>query len=206
MFIELVDLLRCPRPHDETWLVASSERMDGRDIVQGVLGCPICRAEYPIENGVALFGGSTHEALEPRRSNLEPEALAAFLGLTDSSGVAVLVGGSGHHGRALHELTGVQLLLANPPNGIEMGNGLSGLTLPASGVLPLATRSVRGVALDHSATPELADSVARALRPNGRLLIPTALALPDGLTPLARDESFAVAERSGGGLVELRRK
>lgn len=206
MFIELVDLLRCPEPHDETWLVASSERMDGRDIVQGVLGCPICRAEYPIEDGVVRFGGSATGAVEPRVSNLDPEALAAFLGLTDSSGVAVIVGELGHQARALHELTGVQLLLANPPREIEMGGGLSGLTLPASGVLPLAANSVRGVALDRAAAPELAESAARALRPNGRLLLPVSLSLPDGLTSLARDESLAVAERAGGGLVELRRK
>jgi uncharacterized protein YbaR (Trm112 family) len=205
MFIELVDLLRCPRPHEETWLVASSERMEGRDIVQGVVGCPICRAEYLIEDGVLLFGGS-REALVSRRSDLEPEALAAFLGLTDSSGVAVLVGGLGHGARAVHELTGVQLLLADPPAEMEMGDGLSGFTLPASGALPLAAASVRAVALDLTASPELADSASRALRPGGRLLLPVSLPMPEGLTALARDASYAVAERAAGAIVELRRR
>ena len=54
MFVELVDLLRCPRPHEDTWLVAAAEAMSGRHIVRGTLGCPVCEAEYPIRDGVVL--------------------------------------------------------------------------------------------------------------------------------------------------------
>ena len=55
MFIELIDALRCVQPHEPTWLVASIERAEGRYIERGVLGCPICRAEYPVIDGVADF-------------------------------------------------------------------------------------------------------------------------------------------------------
>ena len=58
MYIPLVDILRCPRPHDETWLVASIVRAEARDIIDGVLGCPICSAEYPIRDGAVDFGGA----------------------------------------------------------------------------------------------------------------------------------------------------
>ena len=51
MFIELVDSLRCPNDHAETWLVATCDAMRGRDIVTGTLGCPICRAQYAIVDG-----------------------------------------------------------------------------------------------------------------------------------------------------------
>jgi hypothetical protein len=37
MFIELVDALRCPVPHEESWLVASADRMEARHIVDGTL-------------------------------------------------------------------------------------------------------------------------------------------------------------------------
>ncbi|HEY9229313.1 MAG TPA: hypothetical protein VIP11_21880, partial [Gemmatimonadaceae bacterium] len=55
MFIPLVDVLRCPVPHEETWLVASIDRAADRDIVEGMLGCPRCLAEYAIHEGVVLF-------------------------------------------------------------------------------------------------------------------------------------------------------
>jgi hypothetical protein len=56
VFIPLVDSLRCIAGHEETWLVASIERSDERDIRRGFLGCPICFAEYPIRDGIAYFG------------------------------------------------------------------------------------------------------------------------------------------------------
>ena len=31
MFVELVDLLRCPRPHDDTWLVAAAESVPAHE-------------------------------------------------------------------------------------------------------------------------------------------------------------------------------
>src|SRR5688572_33340449 len=57
VFIELIDSLRCPVDHDESWLVASIVERSGRDIVAGTLGCPVCRAEYPIRDSIAVFGG-----------------------------------------------------------------------------------------------------------------------------------------------------
>ncbi|MGH7648269.1 MAG: hypothetical protein ACREND_09140, partial [Gemmatimonadaceae bacterium] len=55
MFIEIVDAFRCTRPHELTWLVASADRLEDRDIITGELGCPVCGARYPIVAGVADF-------------------------------------------------------------------------------------------------------------------------------------------------------
>ena len=55
MFIELVDSLRCIVPHDDTWLVASVGRMDGRHVIDGTLGCPVCHRQFPIRDGAAWF-------------------------------------------------------------------------------------------------------------------------------------------------------
>ena len=52
MFIELVDALRCPRTHEESWLVLAASRIEARHIQEGALGCPVCRAEYPIRDGI----------------------------------------------------------------------------------------------------------------------------------------------------------
>jgi len=55
MFIPLVDSLRCPRVHDATWLVASIDRAEERDMKEGILGCPTCLAEYPVRDGIVYF-------------------------------------------------------------------------------------------------------------------------------------------------------
>lgn len=55
MHIELVDTLRCPYPHDDTWLVASVSRFEGRDIVEGSLGCPSCRRQFAVRDGEVDF-------------------------------------------------------------------------------------------------------------------------------------------------------
>ena len=55
MFLPLVDVLRCPVAHEETWLVASIDRAEDRDIITGALGCPQCLAEYPIRDGIVHF-------------------------------------------------------------------------------------------------------------------------------------------------------
>src|SRR5215211_3633538 len=118
MFIELVDSLRCPRPHELTWLVAGAVRMEGRRIVEGLLGCPTCRAEYPIRGGVVDFTGGA-DAPAPSASPNEPVdapamRAAALLGLDAPGGYAVLAGAwGGVAGELLSMVEGTSLLLAN---------------------------------------------------------------------------------------------
>src|SRR6478672_1403328 len=57
MHSELVDTLRCLSVHEESWLVAAADETEGRHIMRGVLGCPVCHARYPIERGIADFSG-----------------------------------------------------------------------------------------------------------------------------------------------------
>src|SRR5512144_1697663 len=106
MFIELVDALRCPVPHEESWLVAASTRMAFRHIVEGTLGCPVCKAQYAVHRGVVDFRRATHAPLPPDAAPDEAQAtrLAAFLDLTDHTGFALLLGGWSVHapvGRAI---------------------------------------------------------------------------------------------------------
>ena len=209
MFIELVDVLRCPNDHSDTWLVLAAEQMEGRDVMSGTLGCPICRAEFAIVDGVARFGDAPRPGPEVEAPD-ETEALrlAALLALTDSRGYAILIGNTGRHAPLLRAMTDAQLMLVNPPPTVGMGFGLSGLTTPGSRALPLAAGSARAIALDDEATPERLASGLTVLAPGGRLLAPVALALPNGVAELARDERHWLAERAAAssGIVGLRRR
>jgi uncharacterized protein YbaR (Trm112 family) len=196
VFVELLDVLRCPRPHEDSWLVAHAIETVERDVVRGTAGCPVCRATYAIAGGTVRFGSPLAPApVHPADAEAGLRA-AAFLGLSDQGGFVVLAGAWGAAGRALHDLTGVQALLWDAPPGIDSGDGLS--PVDAGPSLPIAAGSARGVALDapHAAPDPLA-AAARALRPGGRLVAPVDASLPAAFRELARDDRWWVAEKEG---------
>jgi hypothetical protein len=208
VFIELVDHLRCLRPHAESWLVASADRMQDRAIVEGVLGCPVCRAEYPVRGGVAWFtegagpAGTTAAEADPS-SNGAPtpdEVLraAALLGLTEPGGFVLLTGEWAAFARPLRALVDVHVVLLNPPGPrAPVGEaGVSVIEAPPD-ALPLAGGVLRAAALGAAAAhAPLAPSVVLALRARGRLLAPAAVPRPGDVAELARDHRHWVAERA----------
>jgi uncharacterized protein YbaR (Trm112 family) len=212
VFIELVDSLRCVRPHEPIWLVASAFRMEERDIVSGELGCPTCTARYPIEQGIADFRdgemlpGSPPAAADPLSTAGLAMRAAAFLDLVEPGGFVVL---AGNWSAAAHELVAlverVHVLGLDPVKRVESGGGVS-LALTSTQI-PVRSGAARGIALDDShAAPTMLASAADALRPGGRLLAPANVPIPTGLTELARDEHHWVAEKQGasGPMVQLK--
>lgn len=194
MFIELVDALRCPVPHEESWLVAASTRMAFRHIVEGTLGCPLCKAEYPVHRGVVDFRRATNAPLPPDAAPDEAQAtrLAALLDLTDPTGFALLLGAWSVHAPLVRAVADTPLLAVDPPEGAEGEPGIS--VIRCDGVLPLAAGASRGTAIDGGDDARIASAV-RATRAKGRLVAPVAVPLPSGTTELARDDSVWVAER-----------
>ena len=167
VFVPLVDILRCTRPHADTWLVASIDRADGRYIVDGTLGCPTCLAEYPIRNGIAFFSAPRHYAAHVQPDETSAVRLAAALDLTDARMTAVLHGSWGVHAQLIVGVSPSQLLLLNPPDEVVMTDGVSAIVSDAA---PLAAGSVSAAAIDKPITPTLLTSLRRSLRHGGRLL------------------------------------
>ena len=195
MFVELIDLLRCPRPHEDTWLVASAEETASRHIVRGALGCPLCAAEYPIVDGVVDFGeASVAGSAEDHVDTDDTMRAAALLGLT-TSGATVVLGGAWQAVAApLVELTAARVLLLDPVRAEPLREEVS--AIHGGGGIPVASAALSGVALDgYTADEERLAAAARALAPRGRLVAPAHARVPDGLTELARDERHWVAER-----------
>jgi len=209
VFIPLVDSLRCIAGHEDTWLVASIERSEERDIRHGFLGCPICLAEYPIRDGVAYFGVEpvevTGAAMPARVTEHEAVRLAAALDLTDPRMVAVLFGSWGAFAPVMRGFSPAHLLLVDPPVGIASGDGVS--VVRTTSVAPIARASMDAVALDSNISPPMLESLVASLRGGGRIAGPTHLPLPAGAAELTRDDRIWVAERTEGAapLVPLRR-
>src|SRR5215213_2039710 len=113
MFIELTDHLRCPAGHDEAFLVLLPERLEGRSVRTGTLGCPVCDRRFALHDGILDTGGAP-PARGDGPGKLSPEALAPLVGLSGPGGYLVLVGGPAAEWRAVAALVpGVTLVAVN---------------------------------------------------------------------------------------------
>lgn len=216
MHIEIVDSLRCPEPHDDIWLVASVTRFDGRDIVDGVLGCPICRRQFVVARGEVDFCGDSATATRdahapdapPLPSSDDVMRARALLALDEPGGLVLLGGVHARYAPSLADDAQVTPILLNAP-AWAWRDASAPSAVRARGALPFAAGSLRAVWLDVAAgTPELLAGAARALRPGGRLMAPADASLPAGVRRLAGDTEVWVAEATGApsAPVPLRRR
>lgn len=167
MFIELTDHLRCPAAHAESFLVLIPGTMQGRRVLEGLLGCPVCHAEHPIRGGVVEFGWVA-APVAPTTPLPAAAALLAFLGLEGPGGYVALVGEAAREGAALAALLpGVHLALVNPPPGIAPSLAASVLHAPR---FPLKQRSLRGAVLGApwAFAPGWGEAVVEAVLPGLR--------------------------------------
>jgi uncharacterized protein YbaR (Trm112 family) len=193
LFVELIEFLRCPRPHEPSALVASASRVVDRHIMDGVLGCPSCGAEFAITDGVAIFDPTVSRAPSTPPSDDDATRVAAFLELSDKRGFALLCGRWGAHAERLRQVTETPLLLVNPPEHapLDVASGV----IVAGDVLPLAPGVARALAIDAGMSDGLVASAARAVRAGGRVLGPVTVTVPAFVTEIARDEHDWVGER-----------
>lgn len=143
MFIELTDHLRCPNPHDESFLVLLPDVMQGRSVRTGQLGCPVCGRTFELVDGVFDAGGAP--AADSPGTALSAEGLSVLVGLNGPGGYLALVGPLAALWHEVAELNpGVALVAINPPTGVQDSDGVS---VVRGGMIPLKSRSLRGVAL-----------------------------------------------------------
>lgn len=212
MFVELIDHLRCPRPHAETWLVMKADETRDRHVLRGSLGCPICMQQFRVEDGMVFFDDAAMGDLPPAEAipgdDAWPLRLAAFLGLADAGGAVGLHGEWVRYGLALADVVERVEPLAIAP-AFRPPAHLSSIVPPAEGPLPLATASLRAVALDRHAPAALLAEAARVVRQGGRLLARSGSPIPPGVKELARDAEWWVGEREAGvmsGVVGIGRR
>jgi uncharacterized protein YbaR (Trm112 family) len=205
MHIEFIDLLRCPNLHEDSWLVAAFYRLDGRSVVEGKLGCPVCGAEFLIQDGVAVFDDVRPQVqfASPDERASDGTLIAALLDLSRPGMLALLAGECARDAEAVSELTGARIVALNSPGRVFGSDGVA--QVRARSPIPLAAQSLNAIALDEThATSTMLAEAARLLRPRGRLLLRGDAELSQQFHELARDSNQVVAELVGE-LVPLRR-
>jgi len=206
--IELTEMLRCPEPHGEAFLVMSTGEMRGRMVRSGILGCPICRREFPIVKGIVDFAGSgmgkagsvaaPEDPLPASRfpHPVDSETLQALLDLSGPGGYVVLVGAAARHAVGLAGLMGgIHFIGINAPGDVEELPVLS--LLVCEGVIPLRQTIARGVVVGSDRLgPDWLAEARRVVLPGRRVVIEGEdVPVPVGLTRLAAGEGLFVGER-----------
>jgi uncharacterized protein YbaR (Trm112 family) len=209
--IELTELLRCPEPHQEEFLVLSTGEMLGRMVRFGLIGCPVCHREYPIAKGIADFTGSgmrdaggvpPPQPPQPRlasRISLPdyPQALQALLELSGPGGFVVLLGGAARRAVGLAGLMGgIHFVGINAPPDVEELPVLS-LLRAGSGKIPLRNSVARGVVVgaDLAASSWLVEAHRILLRSRRFVVEHEKPELPIGLDQLAAAEGLWVGQK-----------
>ncbi len=204
MHIELTEMLRCPEPHREEFLVLSTGEMSGRMVRAGVVGCPVCQREYKIADGIVNFSGRGMgdagwvEAAPHTPSPIphpDAQTLQALLDLSGPGGYVVLVGSAAHYAVGLAALMGgIHFIGLNPPAGVEELAVLSLLVCESK--IPLRDAMARGVVVgsESSGATWLVES-RRVLLPGRRLVVENEAARPDGITQLATGQGLFVGEK-----------
>lgn len=201
MFIELIDLLRCPVEHEDSWLVAAFTRMDGRFVIEGKLGCPVCSASYPITDGVADF--SAGHVTPPQEVALacgDPFRLPAMLGLTRPGTTIVMQGRESMFAETMTAMTESRVIAVNPET--QIGEYEQVGVVLSRARFPLAPGSADGVVITDA--DDWMAEAARVTKPGGRIVAPASARFDARFRELARDDENVVAE-SIGPLVTLSR-
>jgi hypothetical protein len=196
MHIELTEMLKCPEPHREEFLVLSTGEMSGRMVQSGLVGCPVCHKEYAVVDGVVEFGGIADPA-PVGQSPTDPATLQALLDLGGPGGIVVLVGDATQHAEGLASLMGgIHFVGINPPAGAEE---LPVLSLLRSGQgIPLRASMARGVVIgtDVASAPWLTEAHRVLLRGRRYVLESDQVELPQGVKRLAQAANLVVGEKS----------
>jgi uncharacterized protein YbaR (Trm112 family) len=202
VLIDLAEFLKCPADHPETYCVLAPHHMEGRNVVQGTLGCPTCRAEYPIRGGVVRFGAQSDADPGERPGGVaadvvwDPEAIRALLSLTSTGGHLVLVGSAGRIAPELAAcLEGVHVVGVNAPPTARPVPVCSLLVSPHT--IPLRSAVARGVVVgpDYCDEHWLEES-ARVLLRGQRLVVAAADVMVNGVRRLAAADGVWVGERT----------
>jgi uncharacterized protein YbaR (Trm112 family) len=207
MFIELIDGLRCTADHADICLVAAIVQRDDRRVIEGTLGCPTCRQEYPVRQGVAWFSNVQADVASGAPHTLPdddgPMRIGAFLSASEGATVA-LVGDWARYASGLAEMVGLRAFAVNPQEPITESDSVG--VLYSGNRLPFKPGSLRGVAIDG---PEWsADDIERAVKvlsAGGRMVAPATAPVPAEVEEIARDETVWVGEKRSA-LVALHRR
>jgi hypothetical protein len=204
MRVETIEQLLCPGLHVPSPLITVAFDRDGDWLIDGLLGCSVCGAEYVMAAGVVHFDAhqdpttGSHGQVTTRDATLPDESfdamrVAALLGLSEPGMRVVLCGAFGHGAPALELATGARCLVVNAPSHPAVARGVDHILMRADATLPVANGAMHGMVIDAMHIAQL-ERAALVVRTGGRVLAPSYAPVPRGCQELARDAQQWVAQ------------
>jgi uncharacterized protein YbaR (Trm112 family) len=213
VFFELTDLLTCPRCGPGHGLILLVQEVEERRVRSGWLGCPGCRHDYPVLDGLAdlrLESEQTAVTAQPVREDELALKILALTGLAEERAYLLLDERIAHAALEIVEMAPDLEVITVRESAGESETERHGISrVLAREPFPLAEYRLRGVAVAPGGDAALVRAAARRLAVGGRLALFDAT--PEdvreversGLRIVAAEGTTAVAERSGGSLPVL---
>jgi hypothetical protein len=179
MNLLLTDQLDCPRCLDGGGLILLADRMDGRTVHAGQLGCPLCRTRFPVENGVGDFSEGA-DAVMAEQAAADALAVAALFGITEGPATVLMLGAfEGVADQLAGIVPDLRVVVAHP--GARAASEAELVSVLRTGArVPLRAASMRAVLVGKHASDRVADAL-RVCGLAGRIVM-------DGVSDAARAE------------------
>src|SRR4051794_33431523 len=134
-----------------------------------MLGCPVCRSEFQVRDGVLWMVTNAMPAPATRAKNPDEDGLrlAASLDLRTETGFAILRGSWCALAEPIVNVSPTELVLLDPPFGTITGERQS--IIHAGGTVPFAANTAYAAAIDDD---ERGFALAATVRPPGRVVGP----------------------------------
>jgi hypothetical protein len=171
--------------------------MEGRSVRSGRIGCPSCRREFEVAEGVARFGEPADLAAGSALPvDTTAEGIRALLGLSGPGGYVVLVGEATCLASALVEkMPGVHWVAVNAPGSV-IDSGMVSVVRSTEGI-PVRTGVARGVVVGPDyARREWLREAARVVLRGLRVVVFDEPSAVDGVEMMASSAGVWVGERS----------
>jgi len=183
--------------------------MHDRLVIDGVLGCPNCRDNYPVQGGFGdLRAPPRTQAAEGRAGEPgevdqeEAYRLAALMGVAEGPGTLVLVGAVARHANALADIVaGVEIVAVDGDMSRWPETPHVSRMVSRPG-LPFYSETLRAAAVDGALGAVWVEEAARVTARLGRVVVTDAtdeagaVLEEAGLTVLASEAGTIVAARA----------
>lgn len=207
----MTDLLTCPRCGPSRGLILLVQEVEERRVRSGWLGCPSCRHDYPVRDGIADLRLESEEGPVATPQPLTESELAlkilALTGLAEERTYLLLDERLAHVAAEIAEMAPDLEVITVRASAGEAETERHGISRVLAGEpFPLAEYRLRGVAVAPGGDAALVRAAARRLLVGGRLALFDATAEDlreverSGLRIAAAEGRTAVAERSSGSL------
>lgn len=197
MHLLLTDRLACPRCGPEFGLVLRADVLEDRRVLEGFLGCPNCRDQYPVASGLGDLRPQprpTPRVQPATGSEANPSAaeVGGLLGIVRGPGQILLLGSLASRATTLAAMI-EEIEVVTATESVMDEAEIPGVSrILVRGRLPIYSRAIRGIALVEGDSPCSLDEAARVVTPRGRVVVFEASSGAEGLLEAAGLEVLAL--------------